>query len=776
MPHPLAHLRSRAPLLASAVLAAAALTLAQGPAPEATPRGVATLLGEAAKLGVADDAFVWEPSRGALSDALRGRDVLFLGAAAGAQRDVFRARVRVHPSGRPLSVRGVTQLTRTPLADEESLVARGQRAAFASRWQGRVVRVGCLALDTPASPPRILARLTELLGEPPLPALTDVGLAHPPEAFAMELRDDALVLALGDEKRAAALFLGDMRLEPGRNGDAVYLAAHGPPGAAPALLDVLRARLPFFAAPRGPRVRPAPLPALPASSTPDAAFPPPALTPPLAEPWPGEGQWGALGEPLAPDAPPALVGTFVRVDPSDPEALVSLASLDTRQLAVGYEGGRDARESPTGVVGRSRARAAQAPVATWNGGGVKAERGAVAGGLPLSPLRANAPSVLLDGHGDMTFAPYSSEVFGDPNAAWQSPAVLVQGGELAPSDDSARLPRSALGRTTSGQLLYAVSERSTREALSRALLLAGATFAVELAAGDVPQGLSSLSRTAGAPPTELDAALPWASRGATQESEGDFFFARPRDPLSALPPWDGPTFERSLGLQPAPAWLTGVFEARGERLGTALTIWLFAAQRFQLVLRAGTREPRRKEASGLAEVLPEALSSRALARFGMGIGPRRGGPALIVDGIATKPLRKDSAALLVSREGALSLATGEAWELPEGGSAAEVPLLAEGGVLRREARAIGRRRSRVALCPLADGSLLVASARFDSDEVTATALVELGCSRVVGLERGAERDASAARAGGDSPLPPSAEDSALWVLGNESAAGRVQGP
>lgn len=776
MPHPLAHLRSRAPLLASAAVAAALLTLAQGPAPEATPRGVATLLGDATERVVADDAFVWEASRGALRDALRGRDVLFLGATPGGLRDVFRARVRVHPSGRPLSVRGVTQLTHTPLADEEGLVARGAHAAFATRWQGRVVRVGLLALDTPAAPSGVLARLAELFGEPPLPSLVDVGLAQPPEAFAMELREDALVLALGEDKRAAALFLGDLRLEPGRLGDSLYLAAHGPEDGAPGWLDGARARLPFLAAPRGPTARPAPRPPLPSSGASDAAFPPAALAPPLAEPWPGEGQWGALGEPLAEGAPPPLVGTFVRVDAADPESVVSLACLDTRQLVVGYEGGRDARGSATGVVGRPRARAAEAPLATWNGGGVRAERGAVAGGLPLSPLLAGAPTVRLDERGDAWLGPHSAEISSPPKAAWQSGATLVQAGQSVPSDDSARVPRSALGRTAAAQLLYAVSARSSREALSRALVLAGATFAVELAAGDVSQGLSSLPRSPESPPAELDAALAWAGRGATRESEGDFFFAAARDPLAALPPWDGPPFERSAGQQPAPSWLTGVFEAQAERLGTRLTVWLFAARRFELVLRAGTREPRRKEASGLAEALPEALLPRALARLGMGIGPRRGGPALVVEGVATKPPRRDEAALLLSREGALSLATGATWEVPEGGSAAEVPLLAEGGQLRREARAIGRRRSRVALCQLPDGALLVASARFDSDEVTATALLGLGCSWVVGLERGAERDARAARGGGEAALPASAEDSALWILGKESASGRAEGP
>lgn len=89
----------------------------------------------------------WEPSSGLLGDLALGRFVLFLGSdvPAGA-RDVYRARVRLSPEGRILSVASVRNLTATPLGDDHALVVSGGRAAFATYAFGQEQSVSALDL------------------------------------------------------------------------------------------------------------------------------------------------------------------------------------------------------------------------------------------------------------------------------------------------------------------------------------------------------------------------------------------------------------------------------------------------------------------------------------------------------------------------------------------------------------------------------------------------------------------------------------------------------
>src|SRR5262249_7249336 len=71
--------------------------------------------------------------------------------AAGAPRDVYRARVRLTPEGRPLDVADVHDLTQTPLGDDHALVIDGARAAFATFAYGQEQSVS--ALDLSGLPP-----------------------------------------------------------------------------------------------------------------------------------------------------------------------------------------------------------------------------------------------------------------------------------------------------------------------------------------------------------------------------------------------------------------------------------------------------------------------------------------------------------------------------------------------------------------------------------------------------------------------------------------------
>jgi len=107
---------------------------------------LAQLLGAQSGCVVRAQDLRWEPSQGTFNDLFRGRFVLFLGSqVADGPRDVYRARVRLSPEGRPLDVGGVYNLTSTPLGDDHALVVNGTRAAFATWSYGK--EQGVTALD-----------------------------------------------------------------------------------------------------------------------------------------------------------------------------------------------------------------------------------------------------------------------------------------------------------------------------------------------------------------------------------------------------------------------------------------------------------------------------------------------------------------------------------------------------------------------------------------------------------------------------------------------------
>jgi hypothetical protein len=73
-------------------------------------------------------------------------------------------------------------------------------------------------------------------------------------------------------------------------------------------------------------------------------------------------------------------------------------------------------------------------------------------------------------------------------------------------------------------------------------------------------------------------------------------------------------------------------------------------------------------------------------------------------------------------------------------------------------------RARSAACSLEDGTFVVASTTFDSDEAATTALLDLGCARVVALDRGTHHAAFVHRAGTPAPLEARYDVTTLFAL------------
>jgi hypothetical protein len=191
----------------------------------------------------------------------------------------------------------------------------------------------------------------------------------------------------------------------------------------------------------------------------------------------------------------------------------------------------------------------------------------------------------------------------------------------------------------------------------------------------------------------------------------------------------------------------------------------FSPDRFAFRLRAGSREVSPRGAAPLSVSLPADEQGRVLAAIGVGTGRRRGPRGLAVGGVIGLRFRGEGGLLLL-RGGRVEIRAAAPIELTADTDATELPLTADDAKLRPESREIGSMRRRSAACVLDDGTLLVAATTFDSDEATTEALLDLGCIKVVALDRGTHRNAFVHRTGGEQPPEPTYEETALFAVGS----------
>lgn len=418
-----------------AALLGALVSVATGRAPASSPEELAQMLGEAAELDVRVEDVRWEPSAGALDDAVFGRRALFLGATTrGAARDVLRARVRVTPEGRPFQVASVANLTQTPLGDDHALVVSGARAAFATRAFGQVQSVTVLALDgegaqnaTEKAADRAMAFVTNVqaTGDGRGVGRLDVALERPTRAVGLVLRDDALDVALdeGAVPRRVVLKTKTLELEGAPEGLRAQAGRHLPKRLVFWAVDTVRAvpwigpapiawledrafevkdtfrRLSYKAfggkGGEGELVDPAAVAAAPqappraiggALDDDGVAWPPPAIPSIFKKTEPGEGEWAPpktafvkrLEGPKGAEVPPAFLRTFVSPDEERPYAKVQLVAMDMRQLDLGMEAGVEDPKPLSGPPGTGRIprdpKTLRRVAAAWNGG-FKTEHG-----------------------------------------------------------------------------------------------------------------------------------------------------------------------------------------------------------------------------------------------------------------------------------------------------------------------------------------------------------------------------------------------------------------
>lgn len=784
------HLRGRALWAAIFAVLGLILTLASPSPPPRTAEGVASLLGASVGGTVRADDFVWEARGGFWADAVLGRPVLFLARRQGAeQADLYRARVRLTRAGQPLSLWMLRNLTRSPLGDDVELAAQGKHAAYMTRAFGAVQGITLLDLDgegdaraARTARERWAAALESWLdaGSTRGVGRVEVSFAAAPAEAKHEIAGDQLVLSLGKEGVPAAVDVRDRSLNTGGQnpfGASVQRLPHRvrPLGevlarAATELVGEGTGRAVGAIAALVGRIG-APRPALdvlvPTTGAPAAAgeaFPPPALTPPSRSPIAGEGVWRPLRGAKAEGGTPAYAyETAIRPDPRAPEAVVRLVALDSRQVDLRLSAGVEEPRSPLGLHGTGTAPQVTSDrmVAAFAAGGEA--RGFAAERRVLVPPEPGRPTVALadDGHAALGAWPFDGEVVPPVASVLQTGEPLLGGPTPRPAQagEADPIERSALGMTASGQLVYAWSARAGAATLGQALSLAGCTYAVALASRPSLPGMLLLGSGT---PERLAASMSLGPEQASGRAAGALFHVILRSPGPPAPSGSGAAFKPDGGRQPDPAWLPAVHTGVIASLGAQVHVTTFAPGRVLFRLRAGGREPATKAVAALPGALVPEEQARALAAIGLGSGKRKNARGLWVDGAVGIPLRGEGA-LAIERGRPRVLKASEVTPGP-GIDVTELPLTAEDGKLRTEARDVGSMRTRMAACTLDDGTFALASTTFDSDEAATTALLDLGCSRVVALDRGSHQSGFLHRAGGDAPPQPRYDASVLFAV------------
>jgi hypothetical protein len=737
--------------------------------------GLAAWLGEQAQASVGPTDFVWGARANVLVELAWGRSIWFLGAEqAGGARDLYRARARLAPTGRPLALRGLVNVTATPDADESGLVLRAGRLAFGSVSQGLVHAVSVLDEQRPRG--NLLERLVmrARFGTPF--ARTDLVLDAKASTAALSLGESDVRVELADTAQSVVYdltrgtftgpFAGIARALPRAAGEGAFrlemlalsrawLGTQGTAWLGRTLLGAADVGRRLLA-----RVAPSP------------GSDPPNATPryqPVAHAW----LKPPLGTASAPSAPERYLSrATLRPDPRRPHAKLELVALDMRQLELGFEAGSRWPHATLGPGGDGHLPHAperfRRVVAVFNAGPEAAyERyGTLASGRLLVLPEAGRASVVVTRGQLALLGPWThtGEIPPDVLAFTQRRSALVRAGVGVPSADTSVRRRTALCAGADGRLVYAYAEAIDASTLGAALSRAGCDEALPLATSPERLGFALAEVTARdrgrfeplAPGMDFDAAA------ALADSTRDFFYVSVRDVTPKLP--EGVTWKPDGGTQPAPAWLPGIVASELRLGGITLALTSFAGGRFDFRLRPGPLELGARGQAWAGHLVPEdAARAVAALELGHATGATRYGLAL--GSVIPLPLRPTSATLVLGSTGTRILLPGEAVTLAAGEQAVQLPLLADDSDVTERARERGDARLRAALGIAEDGRLVVASLRHDSSDPLAVGLRAAGCRRVVELDRGSHHPAALERAGTDRPPRQASESTTLWVLG-----------
>jgi len=530
------------------------------------------------------------------------------------------------------------------------------------------------------------------------------------------------------------------------------------------------------------------------------SWPPPSVPSIWKDSKPGEGEWTPVTygflkpmRGLAADAkPPAyFYRTVIRPDPERPYSELVLIAMDMRQLELGMQAGYEDPKPTTGSPGEGHIPQDPAVykrvVGTFNGA-FKTQHGAygmmVNKRVLLPPVKGGATVVVTNSSAvGLGSWPPSDEIPADIASFRQNLDPLVEDGVANPTGrrlwgwqiegTSVMTQRTALCVTAAGHLYYAWGEEIDGPTLGKALRQAGCSYAMHL---DMNPAHAGFVYTDVVNPKKAEYHLKLADDRMTippekfvRWSAKDFFYISVRDAT----PHDSPELSWAVdnGTQATPSWLPGVYASQLTLGSVQVDLLSFEPGHVEFRFRAGTREPVSSSAPGLKTGLDDATEHRVMAAIGLGHTTESTRYGFAFGSQATMPLRSGYATLVLSPIASARIeAPGVTPALTADEEAVQLPLLVENGKLEPRARERGDMRRRAALCITPSGRLIVASALHDTSDTLAAALLRVGCTRVVELDRGSHHPAFLQRAGTPTPPLASYETSVLYALGRPMQA------
>ncbi len=524
-------------------------------------------------------------------------------------------------------------------------------------------------------------------------------------------------------------------------------------------------------------------------------WPPPNVPSIWKDSKPSEGVWKPVtygflkpmqGLPAGTEKPPAyFYRTNIRPDPKRPYSEVLLIALDMRQLELGMQAGFEDPKPTIGPPGDGRLpddpKTYRRIVATFNGA-FKTTHGAygmmVNHRVLLPPVKGGASVVVTDtGEVGLGSWPNSFEIPKNIVSFRQNLDPLVEDGVANPTGrnlwgwqlegESVMTHRSAICVTSAGHLYYAWGDEIDGATLGKALRQAGCSYGIHLDMNPAHTGfifmdvLNPFKQKA-----ELriaDAGMKIAIDKYVRGAPKDFFYVMVRD--AAPPQQEGIEWTPDTGVQPPPAWMTGIFAAKLAIGSVEVQLTRLEKGHVAWRVRAGSKEPGAWGAKGVKLSLDEKEAHEVLAAVGLGHTTDSTRYGLSFAGASPIQLRSSYATLVANQRGETRLVTSGVPELTAEEDAVQLPLLVRDGALEPRARERGELRQRGALCLAPDGSMVVAVTRHDSSDALATALLRAGCQDVVELDRGSHHPAFVHRAGGAAPPMGSYETSVLYALG-----------
>jgi len=530
------------------------------------------------------------------------------------------------------------------------------------------------------------------------------------------------------------------------------------------------------------------------------SWPPPSVPSIWKDPKPGEGEWTPVTygflkpmRGLAADAkPPAyFYRTVIRPDPERPYSELVLVAMDMRQLELGMQAGYEDPKPTTGSPGEGHIPQDPAVysrvVGTFNGA-FKTQHGAygmmVNKRVLLPPVKGGATVVVTNSSAvGLGSWPPSDEIPANIVSFRQNLDPLVEDGVANPTGrrlwgwqiegTSVMTQRTALCVTAAGHLYYAWGEEIDGPTLGKALRQAGCSYAMHL---DMNPAHAGFVYTDVVNPKKGEYHLKLADDRMTippekfvRWSAKDFFYVTVRD----ITPHDASELSWAVdsGTQATPSWLPGVYASQLTLGSVQVDLLSFEPGHVEFRFRAGTREPTSSNAPGLKTGLDDAAEHRVVAAIGLGHTTESTRYGFAFGPQATIPLRAGYATLVLSPVATARIeAPGVAPSLATDEEAVQLPLLVENGKLEPRARERGDMRRRAALCITPTERVIVASAVHDTSDTLAAALLRVGCTRIVELDRGSHHPAFLQRAGTATPPLASYETSVLYALGRPMQA------